>query len=271
MRSYGPTFGKDLPTVSLMITNDLILLAYGMACVFGAAIVRGYSGFGFSLLAITALSLAMEPKDVIPAIFMMEIAASLHLLPGIWREVHWRSISLLLIGCIVATPIGVWILASAPAAPMKIALAVAVAVAAVMLWRGFRLERTPGLAATIATGAASGFLNGGLGIAGPPVILFYFSSPAAVNVGRASVIAYFLGTDVTGLAFMAPQDLIDMSVLTRFAAFLPALLIGVWLGARSFRGANPEKFRRWVLIILFVMSALTGIKGIVEILQSAQG
>lgn len=248
-----------------MTGGEFALLAYGMACVFGAAIVRGYSGFGFSLLAITALSLAMEPKEIVPAIFMMEIAASLHLLPGIWRDIHWRSIGLLLVGCVVATPIGVWILASAPAAPLKIALAVAVAVAAIMLWRGFHLERTPGRAATIATGAASGLLNGALGIAGPPVILFYFSSPAAVHVGRASVIAYFLGTDVTGLAFMAPQDLINASTLTRFATFLPALLIGVWIGARSFRSANPERFRQWVLIILFVMSALTGVKGVVEI------
>lgn len=254
-----------------MISNDLILLAYGMACVFGAAIVRGYSGFGFSLLAITALSLAMEPRDVVPAIFMMEIAASLHLLPGIWREIHWRSISLLLIGCIVATPVGVLILASAPAAPMKIAVAIFVAIATGLLWRGFALRRTPGPVATIATGAASGFFNGAIGIGGPPVILFYFSSPAAVSVGRASVIAYFLGTDAVGLAFMAPQDLIDLSTLTRFALFLPALLIGVWLGARSFRSANPDRFRRWVLIILFAMSALTGIKGLIEILQSAQG
>jgi hypothetical protein len=33
------------------------LAIYAMACVFTAAIVRGYSGFGFSLLAITSLSL----------------------------------------------------------------------------------------------------------------------------------------------------------------------------------------------------------------------
>src|SRR5262245_53427963 len=130
-----------------MTVGEIALLAYGMACVFGAAVVRGYSGFGFSLLAITALSLAMEPRDIVPAIFMMEIAASLHLLPSIWREVHWRSIGLLLAGCVVATPVGVWILTSVPAAPLKIVLAIAVAIAATMLWRGFHLERTPGRAA----------------------------------------------------------------------------------------------------------------------------
>jgi cytochrome d ubiquinol oxidase subunit I len=56
--------------------TDLILLAYGMACVFGAAVVRGYSGFGFSLLAVTSLSLFLEPRDVVPAIFMNLIVGS---------------------------------------------------------------------------------------------------------------------------------------------------------------------------------------------------
>jgi hypothetical protein len=245
---------------------ETLFLAYGAACVFGAAIVRGYSGFGFSLLAITSLSLAFEPRQVVPAIFMMEIAASLHLMPGIWRDVHWRSIGGLVVGCIVATPVGVWLLATAPAAPMKIGLAVFVAVATGLLWRGFVLRRTPGTAATLATGAASGFFNGAVGIGGPPVILFYFSSPAAAHVGRASLIAYFLATDLIGLAFMAPHELIDRSVLMRFLVFLPALLAGVWLGAHSFRGADPAKFRRWILVLLFAMAALTGGKGLLELL-----
>jgi hypothetical protein len=92
------------------------------------------------------------------------------------------------------------------AAPMKIGLAIFAGTATALLWRGFALRTIPGTAATLATGAASGFFNGAIGIGGPPVILFYFGSPAAVNVGRASVIAYFLPT--MGLA-MAPHELID--------------------------------------------------------------
>jgi uncharacterized membrane protein YfcA len=49
------------------------------------------------------------------------------------------------------------------------------------------------------------------------------------------------------------------------------LLIGVWLGARGFRGTDPAKFRRWVLIIMFGMSVLTGIKGAIELLVPAGG
>ena len=241
--------------------------AYSIACVFGAAIVRGYSGFGFSLLAITALSLALPPAEIVPSIFMLEIAASLHLLPGIWRDIHWRAIGLLLLGCAVATPIGVQLLAHLPAAPMRIALSVFVIVVVAFLWRGFVLKTMPGPAATVATGAASGRFNGAFGIGGPPVILFFFSSPAGVAVGRASVIAYFLGTDSIGLAFQAQADLTTRATLWRFLTFLPPLLAGVWLGARGFKHADPEDFRRWVLRILVLLAALTAVQGAVQMLD----
>src|SRR5512146_1895421 len=80
------------PMTALLADTDGWLLALSLACVLGAAVVRGFSGFGFSLLSITSLSLVMEPAEIVPSIFMLEIAASLPLLPGIWRDVHWRSI-----------------------------------------------------------------------------------------------------------------------------------------------------------------------------------
>jgi hypothetical protein len=60
-----------------------MLLAAAITIVFLAAIVRGYSGFGFSLLAITSQSLLYAPAIVIPSVFLLEIAASIHLLPGL--------------------------------------------------------------------------------------------------------------------------------------------------------------------------------------------
>jgi uncharacterized protein len=249
----------------MIAAMDFPTIAYSIACVFGAAIVRGYSGFGFSLLAITALSLVLPPAEIVPAIFMLEIAASLHLLPGIWRDIHWRSIAFLLSGCAIATPIGVQLLANLPAAPMRIAISVFVIIATAFLWRGFALKAMPGPLATAATGAASGFCNGAFGMAGPPAILLFFGSPAGVAVGRASLIAYFLGTDVIGLAFLAQADLATRTTLWRFLTFLPPLLLGVWFGARIFKHANPESFRRWVLRLLVLLAVLTAMQGAVQL------
>lgn len=245
------------------------IIAYSLACIFLAAIVRGYSGFGFSLLAITALSLALPPAEIVPSIFMLEVAASLHLLPGIWRDIHWRSLAPLTLGCLIATPFGVYLLANVPAAPMQIALALFVLVATLLLWRGYALKTMPGRVASTAAGAASGLANGAFGIGGPPVILFYFASPAGNIAGRASLIAYFLATDLIGLAFQSREGLITWGGVVRAVIFLPALLAGVWLGARSFKGADPAAFRKWVLVILAVLAVLTAAKGVHSLLRSS--
>ena len=235
-----------------------LTIAYAVLCVFGAAVVRGYSGFGFSLLAITSLSILLPPAEVVPSIFIMEVLASLRLLPGVWHHIHWRALLWLAIGCLVATPFGVYALAKVPAEPMTVALAIFVLAAAILLAQGFALHRMPGPALTFAAGAASGLCNGGFGMGGPPVILFFFSSPAGAAAGRASIIAFFVLTDVTGLAWQGWNGLLSWMTVVRAALFLPPLFAGIWLGNHSFKHADPAAFRRWVLRLLMLLAVLTG-------------
>jgi hypothetical protein len=245
---------------------QMLILLYAVACIFGAAVVRGYSGFGFSLLAIISLSLLLPPTEIVPAIFIMEVAASLHLLPSVWRDIHWRALLWLTVGCLVGTPFGVYALAHVPPAPMTLALAVFVLIAAILLARGYALKSLPGPAVTFATGTASGLFNGSFGIGGPPVILFFFSSPVGATAGRASMIAFFLITDVTGLAWQGWSGLLSITTLWRALLFLPALTGGLWLGNRGFMNADPVDFRRWVLRLLMLLAVLAGAKALTQIL-----
>jgi uncharacterized membrane protein YfcA len=245
---------------------QILILLYAVVCIFAAAVVRGYSGFGFSLLAVTSLSLLLPPTEIVPSIFIMEVAASLHLLPSVWRDIHWRALLWLAVGALVGTPFGVYALAHVAPAPLTVALAVFVLIAAILLARGYALKSLPGPAITFATGMASGLFNGSFGIGGPPVILFFFSSPAGAAVGRASMIAFFLITDVAALAWQGWSGLLGMATLWRAVLFLPALTGGLWLGNRGFMRADPVEFRRWVLRLLMLLAVLSGAKALTQIL-----
>jgi uncharacterized membrane protein YfcA len=245
---------------------ETLTLIYAFACVFGAAVVRGYGGFGFAMFAIVPLSLGLPPTQIIPSIFIMDIAAGLHLLPGVWRDIHWRALLWLTIGCLIGTPIGVYALAHVPAAPLTMGLAVFVLTAALLLARGYALKSFPGPAATFATGTASGLCGGGFGMSGPPVIIFFFSSPAGAAAGRASLIAFFLITDATGLVFLSWDGLLSAASLWHALLFMPALVAGVWLGNRGFVKADVANFRRWVLRLLMLLALLTGGKALMQIL-----
>ena len=59
------------------------LLSIAAAVVFAAAIIRGYSGFGFSMICAVSLSQVLPPVEVVPLILLLEVAASSWLLPGV--------------------------------------------------------------------------------------------------------------------------------------------------------------------------------------------
>ncbi len=245
----------------------MLELAFACIVVFLAAIVRGFSGFGFSLLVITALSLIYTPAEIVPSIFMMELVASLNLLPSVWKDVHWRSLLPLSLGCFVATPIGVWALANVPAPPMQLALSIFVLIAVALLALNFSLKTMPGPIASTAAGAASGLANGAFGIGGPPVVLFYFASPAGNFAGRASIIVFFIFTDSIGLANQYIENLVTWGTAERALLFLPLMLFGVWIGARSFKSVDQALFRKIVLGVLALLATLIAIKAGLELVK----
>jgi uncharacterized membrane protein YfcA len=252
-----------------VVQSDWQVLALSSAAIFLAAIVRGFSGFGFSLLSITAIALILPVKQIVPSIFLLEIAASINLIPGIWREIHWRSLTWLMVGYVIGLPAGAYTLIYAPEAPTQIVLGIFVIGTAILMLRGFHLARTPGAPASTATGVASGVLNGAFGIGGPPVVLFYFSTPGAAAIGRASIIFFFLFTDLLGVGYFATQGIVTTQSFVQAALWLPALLVGVWIGAHGFRRMNEQVFRRWVLVILMALALLGIGKAALTLMASA--
>lgn len=229
-------------------------LGFCVVAVLCGAYLKGYTGFGASMLWMTSLSLVLPPLEVVPMVLMFEVATSIYLLPALWRQVEWGTIAVLLVGTWVTTPVGIYALSSLPSAPIRLALGLVVLIAAILLLRGFALARVPGTPATLAVGGAAGVLNGSMGIVGPPVILFYFSSPIGVAAGRASIVTYFIGTDSVATAMFAARDLIEVEVLWRTLVFLPVLLAGVTLGNRGFLRTDQETFKRISLVVLMVLS-----------------
>ena len=82
-------------------------LAYVLSIVFFAGVVRGVAGFGFSALCFFALAPIFNAQTIVPLMFVMELMASLHLLPKVWRHIPWRWMIILSVGTLVGTPLGV--------------------------------------------------------------------------------------------------------------------------------------------------------------------
>lgn len=229
----------------------LVLLAAGS--------IRGFSGFGFAMVAVTGLSLVRSPAEVVPAVLLLELVAGLHLLPRVWRKVEWHSLIPLLAGSAAGTLPGASLLALAPVAVLRLWVSVLVCTAATLLASGWQIRRRAQGAVTFLTGVVSGLLNASAAIGGPPVILYYLGSQATVEASRASLIAFFLFADVFSLVGAYGAGLFHLSSVRAGLLWLVPAWIGVFLGHRLFtHWGGAERYRRVVPILLLLLG-LTGL------------
>ena len=231
-------------------------LTVSLVVVFLAGFVRGYSGFGFSALCVASLSLVLPPAQVVPVILMLEVAASLAMLPQVRRDVDWRALAWLSLGAIAGTPFGVLFLAELPADAARIAISLLVLTACGLLLLGYRFRRTPGPKGSLATGLVSGLVNGVGAVGGLPVVIFLLAGAAGAAATRALLVAYLLLTNVYATGLTLNQGLMTWELLGRWVLALPALFLGTALGHRHFLKAQPESFQRFTLSLLIVLALL---------------
>lgn len=244
--------------------NELTLVLYifiGIAVIFGG-ILRGISGFGFSLTLVVTLTFFLPPAEATALIFIWEISASILHLPFVWKHVDWKALKWLCLGCMIGTPLGVLSLIAIPPAPMTVLINGTVIVLSLVMLRGFKLKRNLTNAEIIGTGTVSGIINGASANGGPPVILLFFSSPAGANVGRASLIAYFLFTDIFASAVFASQGMMSLSLIITALYYLPCLALGIWIGSKLYHKIDERSFKRFVIILLIIISAFGCIKAL---------
>lgn len=233
----------------------------GLAVIFGG-ILRGISGFGFSLTLVVALTFFLPPVEATALIFIWEISASVLHLPFVWKHVDWKALKWLCLGCIIGTPLGVLSLIVIPPAPMTVIINSTVIILSLIMLKGFTLKRNLTNLEIVGTGTVSGVINGASANGGPPVILLFFSSPAGANVGRASLIAYFLFTDIFASAIFASQGLMSFKIILTSLYYIPCLALGIWIGSKLYHKIDERLFKRFVIILLIIISAFGCVKAL---------
>ena len=252
---------ENANAISLLLSSGVVLFA---------GFVRGLTGFGFSALCVSCLSVFLPPAQVVPALFVLEILASISLLKTCWPDVHWSWLRALILGNVVFIPLGVLTQQSLPADTLRLLIAGIIGVIALAQLQGLRPQGPPGKALQWGTSMVSGWLNGLAAIGGIAVAMVFNQTRLAPAVMRASLVVLFLFTDLFALLCLfgmsslgiVPASMQDITGPTAFwsAAWLPAMLLGIWLGHRQSDRISPERFRRGVQILLVLIALLMGLR-----------
>lgn len=225
---------------------------------FVASVVRGLTGFGFSAILVTGLSLILLPAQTVVLALLLEIAASTHLLPSAWKNIHWPLLSALGIGLLVGTPIGISLLAWLDPDVMRLVISFMVLTFALLLFKGYTYRGPQNFPVHSGVGLLSGICNGTAALGGLPIVTFLISTQAKVETTRATLIAAFLGTDIYALFLAGGHGMVSSTVLTYAIISLPIVIGGLSLGKHLFNLASPSFFKRSAILLLLGLS-LTGI------------
>jgi uncharacterized membrane protein YfcA len=224
------------------------LIAASVACI--AGMVRGFAGFGAAMVMTPVFSALYGPAIGISLCLLLEIVVALPLLPRVVRLVDWRQIGVLLIAAAVGVPVGNFVLTRVDPQPMRWAISAIVLMAVALLGSGWRYRGQPRVVTTLATGGASGFLNGLSGMAGPPIAFYYLAGEDSTTQVRANLTTYFVFVDVAALLVFAGRGLVDGSTGVLGLALAPAVILGGLLGERLFPMASERFYRRLALVLL---------------------
>jgi uncharacterized protein len=242
---------------------DPLLMARAAAITFGAAYVRGLTGFGMAIILVPLLGLIVSPREAVVLGIILQVLIGPVGLKIIYADAHRQSAFTIAAFAMVATPLGILLLELATPDVARLLIAAIAIAAFLIVLAPQRPGFQPGRTETAATGIAAGILTGFAAMPGPPVVPYYLRQQMSPDEARASMMLVFFATAIAGTISSVALGLTSWRLAWLSVLLFPPMLLGNWLGARSF-GKVPDAL--WRTIVAAVLG-LAGLSAVIRLLS----
>jgi len=232
----------------------LVEIYFVVFVVFIASIIRGFNGFGFSATCISGFSFILPAIEIIPIILALEVIISIFMAPYIWNKIDWNFVFKLLIGIVIGSPIGLYLLKYLSSDVTHLSVCVLVIFFSFLLMKGYENKKIDNSYAKMFTGIISGTLNGLTTLGGMPVALFLLVTSIQPAVIRGSLAALFFLTDIYAFVLSSVAGIVDITTIYRTLPLIIILPIGVYVGDKFFVKSKEETYRKVVFYFLIFIS-----------------
>ena len=240
------------------------LVAWVLAVVFVATLIRSAFGFGEALVAVPLLALLIPVEVSAPLAVLVSITVAGVVLLQDWHHVQVRSAWRLVLATLPGIPLGLVLLTAAAERVVKAVLAVVIiAFSAYCLARRTQLElRDDRLAWLFGFGA--GVLGGAYGMNGPPLVVYGTLRRWPAEQFRATLQGYFLPASVAGMAGYWLAGLWVPRVTRYYLLSLPVAVASIVLGRAVNRRLAGRSFLRYVHAALIVVGVTLLIQSVLR-------
>ena len=233
---------------------------FGAAVIAGACFVQGLAGFGIGLVSLAFLPLLMSPADAIVLITLYATVFTVVIFFPLRRDFTFHGMGELIVGSIIATPAGVFILAIMPPAALTRLIGLVLLVIVGLEWLGLYPELR-GRGWGLGAGLAAGLLGGAIGTPGPPVILYAAAQDWSPRTVKANIQAFLIVNQAVILVGYWWAGLLDREVWRLTWLYAAPAVAGLVAGMLLFNRLDRARFRRVVFAVLFVSGLVLLIRG----------
>ena len=229
--------------------------------VFLSSIISAVAGFGFGLLSVPLISLAIPLHPTVIVSSILGLVTNLIQTYRYRRSAVRALVTRLCIGAIIGMPLGFVVYSVVSDRALRLVLGGAVLLAVLALARGLDLAHV-GPTFDLGAGFVSGVLNTSISTNGPPLVVGLQARKLPPEPFRATLSMVFAISGVVGMALFAGGGKVHVDELVASAIALPAMGLGLMVGFPLRHRVSPERFRVLVLTLLVVAALASIIKAL---------
>lgn len=237
------------------------------AVLIGSSMQR-ITGMGFALVAAPFLVLLLGPVDGVVLVNVCGALTAGVILMRVVRHVDWRRFGILAGCAVVGILPGAYVLQFVPVAWLEISIGVLVAGGLIVSVNLGQVTLRDRLSFRVVAGATSGIMNTTAGVGGPAVSIYAIATGWPQRSFAATMQPYFL---IIGLASLGAKFALGSADVPQISApvwilIASACVLGLFVGDLLSKVVEPHVARRLLVIVAYLGSLATVVRGIVELL-----
>jgi len=216
----------------------------------GGSFFHGITGFGFVILTLPFLIIFHDPHEAVIICIALGVANTIYLAIQTWKDIIFGMVKRLFLFGLFGLPFGAYFFVNFDVKALKISISALVVLFGLLLLSKWthRFKRTSLTESCI--GFLSGFFQMSVGLTGiPPAVYLTLQDYKKLNF-RASINAFLLILPPVGLVFFWFLIGADKGAFVRGIAYVPAVVIGQYLGVKLSRRFSQVLFKRIVTLTI---------------------
>ncbi len=216
--------------------------------ILAASILQTSTGFGFSVMATPFLLLLFSPQEAMQINIILSLVISFSLIWKVRQDIDVALLKKVMIGSVVGAPFGSLLFALVDVTTFNLLIAILLIGLTFLLIKNLSIQQTR--SRDYGVGFISGMFTTSIGMAGPPLLLYFASTHRNKETIRAVSLAYYIFIYLISLLSQVIFEGTSKMVWVYSMYALPIVFLGLIFGQMLFTRLNQKLFRILIYVLL---------------------